>query len=194
MASNAPNTIHSQSKDAKNETILKDESLKESSGRGPVESAEVSELRRKLDAAEKLLAAHEEKERARVEAAAGARINKDEVAFVGENGGWLHEVGPQNKDCGLDTVKIKCVDESEAIRWYTRTRDFPVGSGIAVDPMNKKIGRIIATCIDPGRQRLIALKTRMALVRSKLNSGTGLSDAEKAFLEKHEEEILGFKF
>lgn len=163
----------------------------EAKGKGKSKAVrEREEALRKLEEAEARIRELEEEKRARE--AIGLAVKHEKMPFAGDNNeGWEIEVGPSpkiaDKHPHLKTVTVRAVDESEAIRWYCATNEDKPGSGKMIDPMRI---RVVARCVDPGRERLVVHKHRVANVRRKLESGQSLSQKDQEFLERHESEIL----
>ncbi len=127
------------------------------------------------------------------EAFSGLKISPGDRPYVGENGGYLFEVGPVNKSLHdvLPPIQVSACDESEAKRYYCNKFDYPKGSKRAIDPVAIEIN---VTCKDPRRQQLIHRKARLAMIRTKLNSGQQLTGEEQKILDENQQEVLGFRF
>lgn len=123
----------------------------------------------------------------------GLAIKHEKMPFAGDNGGWLHEVGPapeiREKYPHLKVKRKRAVDEGEAIRWYAACHEEKPGSGKMIDLIRV---RILAKCIDPGRQKLINHKKRISHIRTKIDTGQALTDRDQEFLDANEHEILGY--
>ena len=175
---------------------LQDYELKESSAAAPAEPAiysqsQMAEALKKLEAIQAELDAERERNAQLVASESGRRSFSGDRPFVGEDGGWAFEVGPANTKeyDGLGVERVKACDESEAIRWYCNSHDWPLGSGIALDPMRIKIN---CRCIDPARKDSILLAQRLGVIRRKLDAGQALSPAENELLDQYEHRVHNF--
>lgn len=151
---------------------------------------ETMELRKRLDAAEKLLQAERDKNAELMELEAGRKISINDKPYVGD-AGYKFEVGPRDrvKYPELPVEQFKATDESEAKRWYLNSHEYPKGSGIVIDPISITID---VKCIDPARNVAILLAKRLGVIRSKLDKGQPLTDQEEDLLAKNEAKVHNF--
>ncbi len=148
-----------------------------------IDSAKMSDLERRLQELERQLAEEQRKNEELMAQEAGRRISLNDKPYAGE-GGYVFRVGPDDPDKhpGLETIEVKATDESEAKRWYCNSHDWPLKSGLVIDPVTIRI-RVI--CIDPARQRSIVLQKTLGVIRSKLDRGLALTPAEEKVLEQN---------
>lgn len=146
----------------------------------------------------KLRAAEETIERLKLEQEeaqrreAGLKIRPGELPLKVADGSYEFEVGPmldKDKD-KCPTVTVNCVDESEAIRWYCASHEYPPGSRKQVDPIHIKLR---ATCKDSRRNQLINLKKQIAAIRVKVESGQSLSKNENEMFNKYQDAVLNLQ-
>lgn len=151
---------------------------------------ETMELRKRLDAAEKLLQAERDKNTELMELEAGRKISINDKPYVGD-AGYKFEVGPRDrvKYPELPVEQFKATDEAEAKRWYLNSHEYPKGSGIVIDPISITID---VKCIDPARNVAILLAKRLGVIRSKLDKGQPLTDQEEDLLAKNEAKVHNF--
>lgn len=146
----------------------------------------------KLRAAEETIArlTAEQEEAQRREA--GLKIRPGELPLRMAEGSYEFEVGPmleKDKD-KCPTTTVTCVDESEAIRWYCASYDYPKGSKKQVDPIQIKLR---ATCKDNRRNQLINLKKQIAVIRTKVEAGQPLSKNENDMFVKYQDMVLSLQ-
>ena len=151
---------------------------------------ETMELRKRLDAAEKLLQAERDKNAELMELEAGRKISINDKPYVGD-AGYMFEVGPRDraKFPELPIEKFKATDEAEAKRWYLNSHDYPKGSGIVIDPIAIVVD---VKCIDPRRNEVILLAKRLGVIRSKLDRGQQLTDEETGLMIKYEARVHNY--
>lgn len=142
----------------------------------------------KIEAAEKALAAREaaliEKEadlKALADSSGNRPVRPSEAVCIGE--GYLFEVRPKKADAGLPTKEIRCIDESEALRWYVATTPSPENPTKQVDPVKHQLEAI---CKDPARAERRNAALRLALIRSKAERGVPLTPEEELDLNRAE--------
>jgi len=152
---------------------------------------EALEARAKSDAAtiEQLKSENE-----RITNSGGLRFSPKDQPFVGDGGGYEFLVTPHineadPKQAHLKPVKVRCCDESEAIRWYCQSHEMTLGSGRAVDPVKLRI-----TAEIQGRERAdsVMRQKQVSVLRKKIEGGQALSDSDKTLLSEVEDEIYGF--
>ena len=151
---------------------------------------ETMELRKRLDAAEKLLQAERDKNAELMELEAGRKISINDKPYEGD-AGYKFEVGPRDraKFPDLPVEQFKATDEAEAKRWYLNSHDNPKGSGIVIDPIAVTVD---VKCIDPKRNQVILLAKRLGVIRSKLDKGQQLTEQEEDLLLKNEAKVHNF--
>lgn len=123
--------------------------------------------------------------------ASGLRVRPDKKPFAGDHGGWKIRVGPRNPELypDLPVLEVMAVDEGEAKRYYAESQEYPKKSGKQVDPVTVPL---VATCLDPRRDRLRQHKARLSTIRRKLDMGVGLNHQDEALLNENEAEIMGY--
>lgn len=103
----------------------------------------------------------------------GYGLRPAESAFLGS--GWDFEVGPVNPRHTIPIKKVKCADETEAIRWYVATTPHPEKPGKQVDPVTFPLK---ATCLSRDRELGIRREHRKAYLRRRIENGEALTPAE----------------
>lgn len=95
---------------------------------------------------------------------------------VGTEDGYLFEVRCIDKNAQLPTKKVRCCDESEAIRWYAVTTPHQAQPGRALDTAKF---RCVAVCLEePKRLQRIANERKKAFLRKQYESGKDLKPEE----------------
>lgn len=127
-------------------------------------------------------------------AAGGLRFSPNEQAYAGEDGhgGYEFRVEPITKDGEFEHLKpttVRCVDESEAIRWYCQKNEMKPGTGKALDPVRV---RLKVTCASKERAESIILQKRIALLRVKINNGQELTAEDQELARRCEKQLFGF--
>lgn len=126
--------------------------------------------------------------------AGGLKFSPKEQPFAGPDGGYNFVVTPKVKadDPSMQHLKprkVKCCDESEALRWYCQVNENKPGTGMALDPMKVQLH---VECVDDARQRSLMRQKQIAALRRKVENGQQLSAADNKLLATCEEEIYGY--
>lgn len=146
-----------------------------------------AELEKRFAQKEAELDAMREKLVAQQDSNAVRPIRPSEAVTIGE--GYEFEVSPAKADSPLPTKKIRCCDESEAIRWYIVTTSDPDKPSKQVDPVRHPLR---AKCLDEARRMEVRAKAhRAAMIRAKVARGASLSMEEEAEYEEAEAKRLG---
>lgn len=165
------------------------------------ESTASSDLLARLDAAERELKSRDAKIEAlqdevkQLSQAGGLKYSPQEKPFAGENGGYEFIVTPHPKEGDTDfahlkSMSVRCIDESEALRWYCQVNETKKGSGRALDPVKV---RLTVACVGRERADSIVRQKQISVLRKKIESGMQLTDADNELLAQCEEQIYGFK-
>ena len=148
----------------------------------------------KLEQAEAAMKAREEAVQAREESLAAQKdsgairpIRPSEAVTVGE--GYLFEVSGAAVGSKLETRRIACCDESEAVRWYVVTTSDPEKPGKQLD-VNKHPLKV--KCLDPRKAEHRVAALRLASIRAKAARGGLLTDEEQGLLEADERKRLNY--
>lgn len=144
------------------------------------DAGSIEERLARLEAAEKALKEREaklserEKElESQADSGATRPVRPSEIVHIGD--GWEFTVSCRKAGSSLPTKKIKCVDESEALRWYVATTSDPENPTKQIDPLKHPLQ---AVCTDPKRLERQRATIRIASLRAKLENGGQLTSSE----------------
>jgi hypothetical protein len=147
-----------------------------------LEAAEAS-----LREREKAVNEREESLKAAEDSGAVRPVRPSEAVCVGD--GYEFEVSPAKADSTLPAKRIRCCDESEAIRWYVATTASPENAGKQVDPVKHPLR---AVCKDPRRDERRKQALLLASLRAKSERGNMLTEEEQAMLDAADMRRAGF--
>lgn len=129
-----------------------------------------------------------------VDGQTGLKCRPGAKPFLGDGGGYEFVVTPKytsEKLSHLKPMKVRCCDESEALRWYCEANENAPGSGRALDTVTPGL-QLIAQCIDERRAQAILLQKQIAALRTKIERNMPLTDQDHELLERYESKVMNY--
>jgi len=129
-----------------------------------------------------------------VDGQAGLKCRPGAKPFLGDGGGYEFVVTPKyssEKLSHLKPMKVRCCDESEALRWYCEANENQPGSGRALDTVTPGL-LLVAECLDERRKHSILLQKQIASVRMKIERNLPMSEQDTELLNRYESKIMNY--
>lgn len=154
--------------------------------------SEMSDLQAKLDAANAIIQQRDQElldAKTALEAKQDSGVNRkvrvaSDVVF---GDGYEFEVGLVKQHPQLLSKKVRCCDESEAVRWFILTNAHPDKPGVQIDPCAFPV---YAKCVDPRREERIKQDKLIGNLRSKAERSQILSEVEQSLLDAADEKVF----